>query len=68
MMETNSRVADTINERLVMDLATQILSAMIVAQKTTGPSLSMISAAIATAKQVIIMSKHESGFRTKEAT
>lgn len=66
---TNSKVSKEPDSRLVMDLATEILAAMILAR--SGESVDtkeMVAKAIATAKEIVKQSKNDEGFRTKNIT
>lgn len=65
-MNTNSKVVGGSDSRVVMDLATEILSAMIIGNRSSVVSNSMISTAIATAKEIVKQSKSNGGFRTKD--
>jgi hypothetical protein len=66
---TNSKVSKEPDSRLVMDLATEILAAMILAR--SGESIDtkeMVAKAIAMAKEIVKQSKNDEGFRTKNIT
>lgn len=66
-MNTNSKVVGGSDSRVVMDLATEILSAMILGRNgQIVDTKEMVAQAIATAKEIVKQSKSNGCFRTKD--